>query len=300
MSYRTWLQRCLLIDIIPNFRWLNEIQSQNQDRVDFTLCVFFFLLWKITKCPYLLLSASIHTCQGANTDHHALIGKSRPLCLWPSSCSCLSAHRMKMQLNSYSSFLCAQHCTCRRFRASRRRITAESVGDSSVSRMRQNSCFSPTTSSIVCGIAWRHLSEELSGGVSLCTEPLDQRLQAMQRALHMMAGSRVASNSRPFLLSFAQVVHLLCVLVHGCGHEDFRRMLHIVICVRTLWNSLQPLFREDLCHQMSDLSKRLQRLHQRRVGQDVHPVVRCILQSRHRFDWLLLLFVFSSHASQTM
>ena len=76
--------------------------------------------------------------------------------LWPSSCSCLSAHRMKMQLNSYPFSLCAQHCTCRRFRASRRRIAAESVGDSSVSRMRQNSCFSPTTSSIVCGIAWRH------------------------------------------------------------------------------------------------------------------------------------------------
>ena len=197
---------------------------------------------------------------------------------------------MKMQLNSYPSFLCAQHCTCRRFRASRRRIAAESVGDSSVSRMRQNSCFSPTTSSIVCGIAWRHLSEELSGEVSLCTEPLDQRLQAMQRALHMMAGSRVASNSRAFLWPH----------VHDCGHEDFRRMPHIVICVRTLWNSLQPLFREDVCHQMSDLSKRLQRLHQRRVGQDVHPVARCILQSRHRFDWLLLLFVFSSHASQTM
>ena len=52
-SYRTWFQCCLLIDIIHNFRWLSEIQSQNQDRVDFTLCVFFFLLWKITKCPYL-------------------------------------------------------------------------------------------------------------------------------------------------------------------------------------------------------------------------------------------------------
>ena len=115
----------------------------------------------------------------------------------------LSAHRMKMQLNSCPSSLCAQHCTCRHFRLCkkhvakcarrRRRIAVESVCDSSVSRMCQNSCFSPTTSSIVCGIA-RHLSEELSGEVSLCTEPLDQRLQATQRALHMLAGGLVASD----------------------------------------------------------------------------------------------------------
>ena len=147
----------------------------------------------------------------------------------------LSVHQKKMQLTSCPSFLRAQHCTCRRFRhpisccerrhvakcATRRRIAVESVSDSTVSRMRRRSCFLPTTSSIVCGIAWRHKNEELSGEEggrgSLCAEPLEQRLQAMQRALQTPAGALVPSDSRTFLPQFAQGVHSLRVFVSTVG-----------------------------------------------------------------------------------
>ena len=54
----------------------NPITESGQSSSD-SVCLL-HLLWKITKCPYTLLHASIHTCQGANTEHHALMGKSKP------------------------------------------------------------------------------------------------------------------------------------------------------------------------------------------------------------------------------
>ena len=69
--------------------------------------------------------------------------------------------------------------------------------------------------------------------MSLCAEPLEERLQAMQRAVQTLAGALLPSDSRTFLTPFAQGVHLLRVFVStiaAMGTFDAWPP-HTVICV---------------------------------------------------------------------